>query len=267
MPRFDSSPSAHAYSPLYAVGYAVLAALLSLLSWLVAVAERETGAVLRGGGRGAGGDASSSRDAGPPQPPKLHAVSFSPSATPLPEGVGPQLVARRMAALILLLEGLHELRDTLRSGDGDSRGASGLLLRPHEPTCRIHRDGRTCTCVQSGVDELERLLGLMRRADPWLRWHVVAWFVDARRHGRWEPRPRAKRKRPWSPYVYRRLVERAPGASRERALEGVAWLAERWALRDARGELVEPWLVAPGLDKRTFERLASVHSGLVRPNA
>jgi len=250
----DGSPSVCAYFGLYAAWYAVLAVLAAVLGAFVAVAERPAVAVVAGGGRGARRDATLRRNAGSAPPPKLQ------------EALSPIVATRRLAALILLLEGLHELRDTLRSGDGDNRGASGLLLRPHEPSCRIHRDGRTCSCVQSGVDELERLLGLMRREEPWLRWHVVAWFVDARRHGRWEPRPRAQRKRPWSPYVYRRLVDRNPAASRERALEGVAWLAERWRLRDVRGELVEPWLVAPGVDRRSFERLASAYSGPVRPN-
>jgi len=258
--RVDGSPSEHAYSTPYAAWYAVLATLLlSLLGVLAAVAERGRLAVVRGGGGGARRDATSSRDAGPAPQPELHDVSLPVLET--------QRLCRRQAALILLLEGLHELRDGLRSGDGDGYRGPGLLLRAHEPGCRIHRDGRMCTCVQAAVAELERLLVQMRRQAPRLRFHLVAWFVDADRRGRWEPRPRAKRRRPWQPFVYRRWVERNPRAERELALAGVVWLAERWRLRDARGELVEPWLLVPGLDNASFERLASAHSGLVRLNS
>jgi len=75
-------------------------------------------------------------------------------------------------------------------------------------------------------------------------------------------RPR-KGRRP-AALVYHRSIERDPRADRGRALDGVAWLAASWDLRDLRGELVEPWLVAPGLDRGAFERLAFSHSGPVR---
>ena len=182
-----------------------------------------------------------------------------------PEVLLPTQKARRVASLVNLLEAFHELRDSRGRGDGDSYAASGLLLRSHGPECFLHRDGRTCTCVQSGIAELERLLGRMRCEQPRLRFHVVAWFVDAQHRGRWEPRPRARRKRPWSPFVYRRFVVRDSRAERHLALEGVGWLAERWALRDLRGEVVEPHLVSPGVDREAFGRLVSGHSGLVRP--
>jgi hypothetical protein len=65
--------------------------------------------------------------------------------------------------------------------------------------------------------------------------------------------------------VHRRWLERDPKADRRLAMDGVAWLAERWQLRDLRGELVEPHLLAPGLDKRTWPALLSAHSGPVRP--
>ena len=192
-------------------------------------------------------------------------AAAAPALPKLQSGLLSTLTARRLAALIVLLEGLHELRDPRHAGDGDSYRSPGLLLRSHEPGCLLYRTGTVCSCVQSAVSELERLLALMRSDEPQMRFHLVAWFVDADRRGRWERRPRPRRRRPWSPQVYRRWVERNPRADRRQALAGVRWLAERWALRDVRGELVEPWLLAPGLDSRAFERLASLHSGLVRP--
>ena len=171
----------------------------------------------------------------------------------------PTQKARRVAALVNLLESFHELRDSLRAGDGDTFG-DGLLLAPHEDSCRLRRHGSRCTCVLSAVAELERLLAQMRTDEPRLRFHLVAWFVDAQHRGRWEPRPRAKRRRPWQPFVYRRFVVRDPRAEKRLALDGVRWLAERWELRDVRGELVEPHLVSPGFDAPIFERLVSGHS-------
>jgi hypothetical protein len=242
----------------------VLALLATLLLPLVAaVAERAhargkpTTAATAGCAGGASDVDLDVRTRASLQPAPLRDVLFSAPATPV-------VVARRVAALVNLLESLHELRDSRARGDGDGYRDAGLLLTAHEPSCWLHRDGRTCTCVQSGVAEIERLLAEMRRREPHLRWHVMSYFVDARSRGRWEPR-RPRRKRHYAPFVYRRWVERSPAASREQAMLGVAWLAERWNLRDVRGELVEPWLVSPGFDKRTFERLGSGHSGVLRP--
>jgi hypothetical protein len=170
-----------------------------------------------------------------------------------------------MAALVVLLEALHDLRDPLRAGDGDTYPAGGMLLAAHEPTCRLHRDGRHCTCVLSAAAELERLLALMRTERPMERWHLLAFFVDAKPRGRWELRPPRRGKRHLSPLVHRRWLERDPKADRRLAMDGVAWLAERWQLRDLRGELVEPHLLAPGLDRGRWPSLLSAHSGLVRP--
>lgn len=180
-----------------------------------------------------------------------------------PDVLLPTEKARRVAALVLLLEGFHELRDSLRGGDGDTFRDGGLLLAPHESDCRLLRRGSECTCVLSGVAELERLLQRMRFEQPRLRFHVVAYFVDAEQRGRWEPR-KARRRRPWQPYAYRRFVVRDARADKALAVEGVGWLAERWDLRDVRGELVNPWLVAPGVDNATFARLTSVHSPPLR---
>ena len=178
------------------------------------------------------------------------------------------VAARSVAALVLLLESFHELRDTLHGGDGDTYRAGGLLLARHERGCRLHRAGARCSCVLSAVAELERLLGEMRIVEPHLRWHVLAFFVDVERRGRWERRRSGPRRlRRVSPFVRRSVVVRDPRAEKGLAMEGVAWLAGRWDLRDVRGELVNPWLVGSGLDKRTFERLASTHSPLLRSTA
>jgi len=189
----------------------------------------------------------------------------SPTQPELPAPLSPILATHRQAALIVLLESLHELRDPIRRGDGDSYPAGGMLLAAHEPTCRLHRDGRHCSCVQSAVAELERLLTRMRSDEPRLRWHLLAFFVDARPRGRWELRPPRRGKRHLSPLVRRCWLERDPKADKRLAMDGVAWLAEHWNLRDLRGELVEPHLLAPGLDKRRWPALLSAHSGLVRP--
>jgi len=192
--------------------------------------------------------------------------SFLAAATPdakSPAPLLPALAARRVAALVNLLESLHELRDPVRAGGGDTYRAGGLLLGPHEGDCKLFGREAVCTCVLSAVDELLRLLRSMRSLEPRLRWHVVAFFVDAEHVGRWEVRPRRKRRRA-SPLVYRRSVRRDARADRALALEGVEWIARRWNLRDLRGELVEPWLLAPGVDRGVFERLRSAHSGLVR---
>jgi len=184
------------------------------------------------------------------------------------EALSPVLAAGRVAALVNLLEAFHELRDSLRAGDSDTFREGGLLLASHEGRCQLLRRGSACTCVLSGVAELERLLARMRSEEPRLRWHVVAYFVDVERRGRWERRRTGPRRlRRLSPLVRRSLLVRDPRADRELALTGVRWLAERWDLRDVRGELVNPWLVAPGLDARIFERLASVHSPPLRSSA
>jgi hypothetical protein len=119
--------------------------------------------------------------------------------------------------------------------------------------------------VLAAAGELERLLAEMRGPEPRLRRQVLAWFVEVERRGRWERRRRGDKRRRFSPLVYRRFVVRRPYADRALAMEGVGWLAERWALRDLRGELVEPYLLAAGVDTPRRERLLSAHSGLVRP--
>jgi hypothetical protein len=166
-------------------------------------------------------------------------------------------LARRSAAIVSLLSSLHELRDPLRSGNGDTYGPGGLLLAAHEDGCLLRRRGAACTCVLSAVAELERLLALMREDEPRLRWHVRAFFVDPVRRGRWELRRPRRRRLP--PLVYRRFLERDPRADGGLANEGVAWLSGRWNLRDLRGELVEPWLLRP-LDSRQGQALASPYS-------
>jgi len=206
-----------------------------------------------GGGGGAAALEHEPVEAGPPPLSNPHDGPFSPETTRF---------YRRVAALILLLEGLVDWRSTLRAGDGDSYRDGALLLFEHESHCLLLRHGRRCSCVQSGLDETERLLAVMRRQRPFERWHVRAWFVDAEWRGRWVERPR-KGRRP-AALVYRREVLRDPRADRGRALDGVAWLASAWNLRDLRDELVEPWLVAPGLDRQVFDKLDSRHSGLVR---
>jgi len=206
-----------------------------------------------GGGGGAAAIERESVEAGPPPLRELRDGAFSPDATRF---------YRRVAALILLLEGLVDWRSTPRAGDGDSYRDGALLLFEHEHHCLLLRRGRRCSCVQSGLDETERLLAVMRAHRPFERWHVRAWFVDAEWRGRWVERPR-KGRRP-AALVYRREVLRDPRADKGRAMDGVAWLASAWGLRDLRGELVEPWLVAPGLDRVAFDKLDSRHSGLVR---
>jgi hypothetical protein len=208
-----------------------------------------------GGGGGAVDDASASFHDGSTTLEKIHdglvsAVATTSTAQPkIPDSSLPNVATRppttevvrsaqRFAALVVILEGLHELLDPLRSGNGDSYPAGGLLLLPHERDCWLHRDGRNCTCPVSGALHLEKLLADMPRV---LRFHVRGWFVDVERRGRWVLR----RRRP----VRQRIVNRRPGAELGRARDGVEWLAAHWALRDARGELVEPWLVAPGLDR------------------
>jgi len=181
-------------------------------------------------------------------------------------GASPSERRASLAKAVEINEAWRVLRDPIRRGDGDSYPAGGMLLAAHEPTCRLHRDGRHCSCVQSAVAELERLLTRMRSDEPRLRWHLLAFFVDARPRGRWELRPPRRGKRHLSPLVRRCWLERDPKADKRLAMDGVAWLAEHWNLRDLRGELVEPHLLAPGLDKRRWPALLSAHSGLVRPS-
>jgi len=170
---------------------------------------------------------------------------------------------RRLAAVILLLQNLREWRDPHRRGDGDSYKDGHLLLLPHEPHCRWLRFGEGCDCVQAALAELERLLACLKADEPRLHFHVRAWFVDTSERGRWEWRKRRGR-RP-AGFVYRRWVDRDPRADRGLALLAAGKLADSWGLRDARGELVEPWLVAPGVDKHILDRHSLPHSGLVRP--
>jgi hypothetical protein len=139
--------------------------------------------------------------------------------------------------LVVILEGLRELLDPVRSGDGDTYRAGGLLLLPHAEGCWFHRNGRSCTCPVSGALEAERLLERMPR---YYARHVRGWFVDVERRGRWVWRKRR--------LVRERVVDRRPGSELGPARAGTEWMARHWGLRDARGELVEPWLVAPGLD-------------------
>ena len=47
-----------------------------------------------------------------------------------PEPLLPTLKARRVAALVNLLEAFHELRDSLRSGDGTPPARSRSAIRP-----------------------------------------------------------------------------------------------------------------------------------------
>jgi len=150
----------------------------------------------------------------------------------------PVRAARRFAALVVILEGLREVVDPLRSGNGDGYPSGGVLLLPHEQACWFHRDGRSCTCPVSGALEAERLLERMPR---FYAAQVRGWFVDVERRGRWVWR---KRK-----LVRERVVTRRPGSELGPARAGVEWMARHWGLRDARGELVEPWLVAPGFDR------------------
>jgi hypothetical protein len=201
----------------------------------------------RPGGGGAGSrDAAAIFAAGSSPQPKLGTPSF-PSLT----------TRRRIAALVFLLEQFHELRDSLRSGDGDNERSSGLLLAPHESHCHIYKRIATCTCILSDVAEVERLLAAMKTTVPDLRWHVVAYFVDAEEKGRWEKRPVKKGRRYFSPLVYRRFTTRNEKAQKALALAGVKWMAENWNLRDLRGELVEPLAL---LDSGGRGAVASRHS-------
>jgi len=150
----------------------------------------------------------------------------------------PARAARRFAALVVILEGLRELLDPLRSGEGNGVARGGVLLLPHERGCWFHRDGRSCTCPVSGALEAERLLERMPR---FYAGQVRGWFVDVERRGRWVWRKRR--------LVRERVIARRPGAELGPARAGVEWMARHWGLRDARGELVEPWLVAPGVDR------------------
>jgi hypothetical protein len=226
---------------------ALLAAVALFVSSLRAAVVEDVKPAERGDGSEPGERAGGDGGAGETRPRVANAGS-----TPLRKNPGspysdlatatlpsdPVRAARRFAALVVILEGLRELLDPLRSGDGDTYRAGGLLLLPHAQGCWFHRDGRTCTCPLSGALEAERLLDRMPR---FYARQVRGWFVDVERRGRWVWR---KRK-----LVRERVVARRPGSELGPARAGVEWMARHWGLRDARGELVEPWLVAPGVDR------------------
>lgn len=152
--------------------------------------------------------------------------------------------------IVRILTDLHELSDPLRSGQGF--GSGGIPLMPHAKGCSIIR----CSCPRQSVVEVERLLALMRNQAKQqavegipvgtLRWHVVAWYVEARRVVTFEQVPRKKghktlvpagqdilRDRKTGETIPARQVERwtrHPDARKDRADLGVRWMAERWAL-------------------------------------
>src|SRR4029077_10404889 len=111
----------------------------------------------------------------------------------------PAQAARRFVALVVILEGLRELLDPLRSGEGNGVARGGLLLLPHAEGCWFHRDGRNCTCPVSGALEAERLLERMPR---FYAGQVRGWFVDVERRGSWVWRKRR--------LVRERVVARRP---------------------------------------------------------
>jgi len=221
------------------VALALMAQLRAVVVEDVKPAERDVdGEPSRRDGGGGGGDGRARpvivRAGSTPQP-KIPKGLSSVQAT-LPSD--PVRAARRFAALVVILEGLRELLDPLRSGEGNGAARGGLLLLPHEQGCWFHRDGRSCTCPVSGALEAERLLERMPR---FYAGQVRGWFVDVERRGRWVWRKRR--------LVRERVVSRRPGSDLGPARAGVEWMARHWGLRDARGELVEPWLVAPGVDR------------------
>lgn len=151
--------------------------------------------------------------------------------------------------IVRILTDLHELTDPLRSGQGF--GSGGIPLMPHAKGCPVIR----CNCQMRSVTEVERLLALMRNQAKQqavdgisvgrLRWHVIAWYVDARRVTTFEQIPRKKGQKTLVPAgqdILRdtsgatlpvRPVERWTrhrDARKDRADLGVRWMAQRWAL-------------------------------------
>jgi len=120
----------------------------------------------------------------------------------------------------------------------------------------MHSSSPRCTCWRQDVGEVERLLGVMRnqaRQQAFrgvslgtLRWHVLAWYVNVDRVASWHPVKLRRGKRPpvasgqqvlrdregrWVPAVrVEHPPRRDPQAREARALDGVAWMAERWSL-------------------------------------
>ena len=170
----------------------------------------------------------------------------------------------RAARIAWLLEQHSELSDPLRSGQGF--GAGGLTLMPHAGSCLVGKSSPPrCTCWRRDVVELERLLALMRKrakqesvrwwdddAKRWrsaslgtLRFHVLAWYVNASRVGQWRPievKKGRKLKLPTGQDVLRTrsgrivparhhvTVTRHRDAREDRARLGVEWMALRWSL-------------------------------------
>jgi hypothetical protein len=142
-------------------------------------------------------------------------------------------------ALVELLERFHEFSDPLLQGERN--GSSGVMGMP--PT------------YTPDVREVERLLAVMRSQAKQqaykgfglgvLRFHVVAWYVDAERVASWYPielkRGRRtqvptgqqilRRQGRWVPAVrVEHPPRRDPMARRDRAELGVEWMAKHWGL-------------------------------------
>lgn len=160
----------------------------------------------------------------------------------------------REKAIVRILERYDELTDPVRAGFGN--GGGGAPFMPHARTCSIMTTHPPrCSCWRRDVDEVTRLLGVMRNRAKQeayrgtslgrLRWHVVAFYVDARwitAHERIPTRKGVKLAVPagqrilrdktgaWVPSRVVRRPVRHSDAREQRALDGVAWMAERWAL-------------------------------------
>jgi hypothetical protein len=133
------------------------------------------------------------------------------------------------------------------------------LADPHNGPDRVRGDGDSVSLMPrtytATVKEFERLMGVMRNQAKqqayagWplgkLRWHIMAWFVDAQPVVRSRPLLVTGKGGKLVP-AYEATGERAmvrtaafirnPDAREDRALLGLGWMAEAWALK------VEPML-------------------------
>lgn len=158
----------------------------------------------------------------------------------------------REAAIVTLLERHAELTDpgTVRSAAGTG---THVALMPHAPSCAILRSSPPrCSCWRRDLDELERLLRLMRgdRHSPLLRldtgervsvracwWHVNAWYLTARWTLFEPPLQKGRKKRPVRLQIDAqgralpvRRAHREAGAREDVARVGVGWIAAHWSL-------------------------------------
>lgn len=189
---------------------------------------------------------------------KIRPTFFGEPVSVRPDSIPSDLIASRMKILTAVAERYHELTETQSPG-GSSGTGSLVALTPHERHCLLLTTlgrGARCTCAYRTVREFERLLGVMREGRHSLvlvagekhsvralRWHLVGWYVDARRVVRHFPKRPVKGQRlavpvgqeilrdgsgAFVPSIVREDWQRTAGARKELADVGLRWVAVAW---------------------------------------